>query len=61
MADEANLSAPAGQHALVALFNVVARLGVSLRLAMPEVPVLGFQPPIRGQQLRAGLLELEAT
>src|SRR6266496_2193025 len=58
VADEANLSAPAGQHALVALFNVVARLGVSLRLAMPEVPVLGFQPPIRGQQLRAGLLEL---
>lgn len=58
VADEANLSAPAGQHALVALFNAVARLGVSLRMAIPEVSVLGFQPPIRGQQLRAGLLEL---
>jgi hypothetical protein len=58
VADEANLSAPAGQHAFVALFNIVARLGVSLWLAMPEVPILGFQPPVRGHQLRAGLLEL---
>jgi hypothetical protein len=58
VADEANLSSPAGQHAFVALFTIVARLGVSIRLAMPEIPILGFQPPVRGYWLQAGLIEL---
>lgn len=58
VADEANLRSPAGQHALVALFSQVARLSVSLHLAMPEVPLLGLQPPVRGEHLRAGLIDL---
>jgi hypothetical protein len=58
VADEANLSAPAGQHALVTLVNLVARLGVTLRLAIPEIPLLGFQPPVRDPQLRSGLIDL---
>lgn len=58
VADEANLSVPPGQHAFVAFFNLVARLGVSLRLAMPEIPILGFQPPVRGNWLQAGLIAL---
>jgi len=58
VADEANLSVPSGQHALVTLFNLIARLGVETRLALPELPILGFQPPLRGKDFRAGLLEL---
>src|SRR5271166_3557700 len=57
VANEANLSAPAGQHALVSLFNLVARLGVSIGLAFPDVPILGNQPPIRKHLLRTGLLD----
>lgn len=60
VADEYNVSAAAGQHALVTLFNLVARLGVELRLALPDVPVLGYQPPLRQERLRSGLLELGA-
>lgn len=60
VANEANLSAPAGQHALVSLFNLVARLGVSIGLAFPDVPILGNQPPIRKHHLRTGLLDLGA-
>jgi hypothetical protein len=58
VADEANLSVPSGQHALVTLIDLIARLGVEIRLALPELPTLGFQPPLRGKDLRAGLLEL---
>lgn len=58
VADEANLSVPSGQHALVTLVDLIARLGVEIRLALPELPILGFQPPLRGKDLRGGLLEL---
>ncbi len=60
VADKANLSAASGQHALVALFNLAARLGVSVSLAMPDVPIRGFQPPLRGSSLLEGLLDLGA-
>lgn len=60
VADEANLAAPAGQHALAALVNLVARLGVAIRLAIPDVPLLGYQPPLRGSRLRDALLDLGA-
>lgn len=60
VADEANLSAAAAQHALVTLVNLVARLGVDLRVALPDVPVLGYQPPLRQEHLRSGVLELGA-
>lgn len=58
VADERNLSAPAGQHACVALFCLVTRLGASIHLAMPEVVLLGRQPPVYGEQFLAGLLDL---
>jgi hypothetical protein len=58
VADEANLSAPVGQHAIVTLVNLIGRLGVTLRLAIPETPLFGFQPPVQGLQLRSGLLDL---
>lgn len=58
VADERNLAAPSGQHAMVGLVNQVGRLGVDLKLAMPEVPVIGSQPPLRGVRLRSGLLNL---
>lgn len=58
VADEANLSVPSGQHTLVTLVDLIARLGVEIRLALPELPTLGFQPPLRRKDLRAGLLDL---
>lgn len=58
VADESNLSSPPAQHACVTLVCLVARLGVAMRLALPEVPVLGFQAPLVGDRLRAGLLDL---
>lgn len=58
VADEANLSAASGQHALVSMFNLIARLGVSVRLAIPDLPVLGYQAPLYGESLRTGLLDL---
>ena len=42
VADEANLACAAGQHALVGLVNQVARLGASVGLAMPDVPVVDY-------------------
>ena len=41
VADEANLSVLSGQHALVTLFDLIARLGAEIRLALPELPILG--------------------
>ena len=58
VADAQNLAAPAGQHALVALFSLVARLGVTVYLDVPDVAVLGYQPPLRGDSLRDALLDL---
>ena len=58
VADLANISSVAGQLALVTLFNLVMRLGVSVRLVVPDVEVLGCQAPLRGERLRSGLLDL---
>lgn len=58
VADDRNLSAPAGQHATVALLNQVGRLGVDVRLAMPDVPTIEELPPVRGPWLKAGLMDL---
>jgi hypothetical protein len=60
VADEANLACAAGQHALVTLFNLVARQGCGVRLIMPAVPQLGVQPPLSRAELQSGLLDLGA-
>lgn len=50
-ADRRNLASGSGQHALVTAVNLIARLGVSVALDIPDVPLLGWQPPLRGRRL----------
>lgn len=56
-ADEANLSSPNGQTALCTLFSQIAMMGIGIDLHIPEVPLLIPQPPLKGNYLRAALLD----
>jgi hypothetical protein len=56
VADRANLSAPAGQTALISLFGLMAMMGVGIELDIPNVPVPSPQPPLREVALRTALL-----
>ncbi len=58
ISDEANLASPAGQAALVTLVSLVARMGVQIELDVPDVPLLGPHPPLRGSSIRAALIDL---
>ncbi len=58
LADGPNLSTYAGQTALVTFISLVARMGVQIQLEVPEVKILGRQPPLRKQFLVEGLLDL---
>jgi hypothetical protein len=55
-ADQANLQSPAGQTALVALFGLLAMMGIGIELDIPEIGIAGRQPPLSGGELRAALL-----
>ena len=57
-ADEGNASTPAGQHLIVTLASLCARMGMSLELDFPDVPLAAPQPPLRGPRLRTSLSEL---
>src|ERR1022692_3539906 len=56
-ADAADLSSPNGQTALCTLFGQIAMMGIGIDLDIPEVPLLIPQPPLRGDELRAALLD----
>ena len=56
-ADAANLSSANGQTALCALFAQIAMIGIGIDLDIPETPLLVPQPPLRGDELRAALLD----
>jgi ThiF family protein len=56
-ADARNLSSYAGQTNLVALFALVAMMGIGVELDVPEVRLIGSQPPLRGDELRSALVE----
>lgn len=58
VADAATLASNGGQSAVTTVARLVLGYGASLRLVMPEVPVVGSQPPLRGRSLRAGLVDL---
>jgi hypothetical protein len=60
VADRDNLSSPAGQTALVTLFGQIAMMGIGIDLVMSRVPVVAPQPPLRGEELRAALLDYGA-
>lgn len=59
-ADLNNLSSPAAQSALVTTFLAVAQCGFRIHLNMPDIQILGPQPPLRGDRLRTALIELAA-
>jgi hypothetical protein len=56
-ADPASLSSASGQTALCALFGQIAMMGIGIDLDIPEAPLLIPQPPLRGDELRAALLD----
>jgi hypothetical protein len=58
VADERNLSCATGQTALVTTAIVAAQSGAELVLDLPDVPLIGDQPPLRGRQVGEALLEL---
>jgi molybdopterin/thiamine biosynthesis adenylyltransferase len=56
VADRENLSSAAGQTALVTLVGQIAMMGIGIDLKIPAVPFFVPQPPVEGDELRAGLL-----
>jgi len=56
--DVANLSTQAGQTALITFVSLVARMGVQIQLEVPEVKIIGHQPPLQKHFLLEGLLDL---
>jgi len=58
VADLPNLSTRSGQAAFSLLAYLVLAQGHQLQLHCPEVPLIGLQPPVRGDALRRGILEL---
>lgn len=57
-ADESALSTHSGQSAYINAATLMARSGHSVWLAAPEVGLIGAQPPLRGENLVAGLRDL---
>lgn len=60
IADDANLQNHGGQTALVTLVSLVVRMGIQVVLDIPEVELVGPQPPLRGSHLRAALIDFGA-
>jgi hypothetical protein len=58
--NKANIDSPAGQTALVTLYAQLAMTGVQIDLDIPDVEVLAVQPPLRGTNLPAALLDYSA-
>lgn len=56
--DLANLSSHSGQTALITLVSLVARMGMQVCLAIPDVEIIGAQPPLSGTTLKEGLTGL---
>jgi hypothetical protein len=55
-ADVNNLSSFAGQTNLITLFSLIAMMGIGIELDIPKISLLGHQPPLRSDELRAALL-----
>lgn len=57
-ADEANLVGHAAQTVVVSAFVSLAQMGYEVVLDVPDVALVGPQPPLRGSRLRSALLDL---
>lgn len=55
VADAAELESVAAQHALATLVLQLAMCGIGIEIDIPEVPLLGFQPPLVGDTLKAAI------
>lgn len=60
VSDEKNLSMPSGQAAVTTLVSLVLQMGCHVRLVLPAIDIRGHQPPLRGVELCAALVELGA-
>src|SRR6266536_2479585 len=58
--DRDNLTTPEGQTALVAAAILCARSGARCYLVIPDVPLSGPQPPLKGRDLATALFDLGA-
>src|SRR2546422_680592 len=56
--DAANVQSEAGQHAVVTAALLIARSGGTLHVAVPDVPLLGVQAPLRGDRLGSALINV---
>lgn len=57
VSDLRNLSSFSGQTALVTVVSLLSRMGMQVELAIPEVPLIGAQPPMLGASLCELLIE----
>jgi hypothetical protein len=58
VADEPNLASLAAQAAVTTVAGLVLACGMRVRLVMPAAPILGYQPPLIGEELTAALAGL---
>jgi ThiF family protein len=58
VSDRVNLESYSGQTAIVTFVALVARMGVHVDLEIPDVELIGPQPPLYGTRLRTALMEL---
>jgi hypothetical protein len=59
-ADRESIRSPAAQTALVTAFVAIAQCGARIHLDIPDVPIMGPQPPLRGTRLREAMIDLAA-
>jgi hypothetical protein len=60
ISNRANIASPAGQTALVTLYVLLAMLGLQIDLDVPAARLAIDQPPLRGSDVVAGLLDYSA-
>ena len=60
IADRTNIGSLAGQTALVTLYAQLAMMGLQIDLDVPATPLCAGQPPLRGSDLPASLLDYSA-
>ena len=58
LADAESMSDAGGQAALIGAFQLIARMGIGIELAVADVPVINAVPPLRRRTLPSALLEL---
>jgi len=58
VADVRNSTSRAGQAALITAFQLIARMGMTIELIAPDVPLAAGAPGVRGDRVRGALLDL---